>query len=119
MGTAIVTRGLTAPWTPWAKSTAFLRADESSPSLPILALTVTGLTTLLAAIAYRRDVENQNDRKKNFGAAVSASLCATGLAISRMVTSSKVFDFLDICGLCKGVRGGLIPPLRRLWVAAS
>lgn len=112
MGSAMLTRFLTAPWTGWAKSTAFLRSNVGSEMVPLYGSFVSGGLVLLGVWTFFVAVQNPNQRRKKFGACVSAALCATGLAVSRMVISSKVLDFLDVGALFKmGWNGSFDPTL--------
>jgi uncharacterized membrane protein YedE/YeeE len=110
MLSAFATQLALCPTASWAQYSTFMRSEMGEEKDPVLGgLLVTlplCLATLIAPFLARK--KEKTDKKPNNGmakvipAAASGAMFAAGLSIGQMVVQSKLFGFLDFCGIPSG-----------------
>lgn len=114
-GMSMLTTYLTSPFRSWAAATEFLRrtglpnmSPLSSGLVMVGAVFAAMITPALSAKNRAQIIEEsgkevvENEQKKVLGASLSGAMFAAGLAISGMVKTSKVHDFLCLSGFSNG-----------------
>jgi uncharacterized membrane protein YedE/YeeE len=109
MVTAMATQIAICPTKSWAAYSTLLRTDsanEKDPGMGALLIILPLCLATLIAPSMAKKKEKTDEKKEGMGkmipAAVSGVMFASGLAISQMTVQSKLFGFLDICGLRSG-----------------
>jgi hypothetical protein len=110
MAAGFATQLALCPTASWAERSWFLRTEtvqEPDPGIgALLVVLPLCLATLVAPrLAKKKEKTDQKVdgmTKKAIPAAVAGFLFASGLAISQMVVQSKLFGFLNFCGIPTG-----------------
>ena len=106
---------LISPLRSWSAATEFLRRVGLPNMSPISSALVMGATVFAAMVAPALSAQNkakiiqesgravvEHEDRKVLGASLSGAMFAAGLAISGMVKTSKVHDFLCLSGFSNG-----------------